>query len=945
MLKKHLLQFASLLVLLTLTWGNISAQCTTFAGNATPTDLTICPAPSTITVPQVTGSVLGTGEYVNYVVHAGTPTLLGQILATGYGVPQIPVDLPSGEYAIAAIAGNNIPGTTQVDITDPCLSVTYIGKLNVRQKHNVNVFVYGQLSCFNPTVNITTSISTTGGGTGGPYTFNWSGNVLPNPTAWNITVSQPGDYTATVTDQSSGCTSVGIGTVEYGFGNLAIIATDPPGCDANPATQTLSVPGVPGAVQYLWSDGSTTSTIDIPNIAGGATYGVTVSGGGCLDTGQKFIPYSVGFDPQITLGGQNFSCSDSLSTIVLTTNVAETTGATFQWSNGAQGDFTYPTVSGLYTVTVTLAAFGCSKEASYYYEKENCSQVEGHIWADMNGNCLQDAGDIAFPNAQVQITDANSNIIYGYTYNDGSWYRGLEPGTYTVEAISPSGLWTICTPIQTVTLTGSDTVSIDFLLQPQDLCPRLEVEIATGLLRRCSTAYYSVLYKNTGSTTANGAYIDLALDDDLLFTSASLPSTSTGNNTYRFQLGNVAPLTNGSFQVTVALKCDAVPGEAHCTTATSFPNDPCGPQAQNWSGASLAVSAECQTDSITFQLLNNGTAPMSSALEYLIIEDAVMRMSTPPPIIILDPSEPYTIKVPANGSTWRLEATQEANHPGLSYPSVTVEGCTTNANFSTGYVTQFSQDDADWWIDIDCTENIGSYDPNDKQAEPKGFGIKQQMERNTDIEYTIRFQNTGNDTAFTVVLRDVLSPWLDPKTIIPGPSSHPYRFDFYGTGANMKFTFDNIKLPDSTTNLAASQGFVSYRVSQQKNVPFGTDIYNTADIYFDFNAPITTNTTHHRVDTSFVPLLVSAWQPVWKGLEIKVSPNPMTDYVDLMVQQLPVGTAVRFDILDANGCTVATQMNQASTWRFQRGSLPSGLYFVRMTTDQQLIGTAKIDIR
>jgi uncharacterized repeat protein (TIGR01451 family) len=940
MLKKHLLQFAFLLVLLALNWGSISAQCNTFAGNATPTDLSICQTSATITVPPVTGAVLGTGEFVNYVVHSGTPTQLGSILATGFGAPQFSVNLPPGEYAIAAIAGNNIPGSTQVDITDPCLSVTYIGKLTVRQAHQVNIFVYGKLSCFNTSVNMTSSV---GGGSGGPFTFQWS--TVPTSTAWNITVYQPGTYTATVTDQSSGCTAVGYGTVEYSSGNLLISATDPSGCDANPATQTLNAGISSDIIGYLWSTGATTSTIDVPNLPAGATYSVTLTGNGCVDTGQKFIPYSEGFDPQITLEDQYFSCSDSNSIVWLTTNVAETAGATFQWSNGSQDYNIYPTVSGLYTVTVSLPAFGCAKVASYYYEKVNCSQVEGHIWADMNGNCLQDAGDLAFPNAQVQITDANSNIIYGYTYNDGSWYRGLEPGTYTVEVISPSGLWTTCTPIQTVTLTGSDTISIDFLLQPQDLCPRLEVEIATGLIRRCSTAYYSVLYKNTGSTSANGAYIDLALDDDLLFTSASLPSSGIGNNTYRFQLGNVAPLTNGTFQVTVGVKCDAVPGEAHCTTATSFPNDPCGPQAQNWSGASLAVSAECQSDSITFQLQNNGTANMSSALEYLIIEDAVMRMSSPPPIIILAPNEPYSVKVPANGSTWRLEATQEANHPGLSYPSVTVEGCTTNANFSTGYVTQFSQDDADWWIDIDCTENIGSYDPNDKQAEPKGFGIKQQMERNTDIEYMIRFQNTGNDTAFTVVLRDVLSPWLDPKTIIPGPSSHPYRFDFYGTGANMKFTFDNIKLPDSTTNLAASQGFVSYRVSQQKNVPFGTDIYNTADIYFDFNAPITTNTTHHRVDTSFVPLLVSTWQPVWKGAEIKVSPNPMTDYVDLMVQQLPVGTAVRFDILDANGRTVATQMNQGSTWRFQRGSLPSGLYFVRMTTDQQLIGTAKIDIR
>ena len=114
------------------------------------------------------------------------------------------------------------------------------------------------------------------------------------------------------------------------------------------------------------------------------------------------------------------------------------------------------------------------------------------------------------------------------------------------------------------------------------------------------------------------------------------------------------------------------------------------------------------------------------------------------------------------------------------------------------------------------------------------------------IEYKIRFQNTGNDTAFTVVVRDTLDTDLDIFSVRSGVASHAYTFRMYGSRI-LEWTFNSIMLTDSSTNEAKSHGFVCFEVNQNKDLADGTLITNHADIYFDFNSPIITNTTSHKI--------------------------------------------------------------------------------------------------
>ncbi|MEL6865741.1 MAG: T9SS type A sorting domain-containing protein [Bacteroidota bacterium] len=148
---------------------------------------------------------------------------------------------------------------------------------------------------------------------------------------------------------------------------------------------------------------------------------------------------------------------------------------------------------------------------------------------------------------------------------------------------------------------------------------------------------------------------------------------------------------------------------------------------------------------------------------------------------------------------------------------------------------------------IFCTETVvGSYDPNDKQVNPKGIGPEGLITKeDTMLSYLVRFQNTGTDTAFTVIIRDTLDSDLEVRNVLAGPASHDYELKV-DQGHILEFQFDNILLPDSNVNEPASNGFVFFDVLIS-DLTIGTQVDNSAAIYFDFNAPVITNTVTNSI--------------------------------------------------------------------------------------------------
>jgi len=259
-------------------------------------------------------------------------------------------------------------------------------------------------------------------------------------------------------------------------------------------------------------------------------------------------------------------------------------------------------------------------------------------------------------------------------------------------------------------------------------------------------------------------------------------------------------------------------------------------------------------------------------------------------------------------------------------PSVTVEGC---GGLHPGLVTIFPTENTNPAIAVYCRESTNSYDPNDKQALPEGYGAEHFIEKNTALNYMIRFQNTGTDTAFKVVLVDTLSERLDAASVRLGAASHPYQFDLL-QGNILRITFDNILLPHKAVNEDGSQGFVQFSIQQAADNPDGTRIENTAAIYFDFNAPVITNQTFHTIGSKFVAV-VSTNEALSDLPQLKVFPNPTTDVVSFNTAS-PLGETVAFTLTDAQGRLVQQRQDVRFPFVLPRGTLENGTYFFQFSS-------------
>ena len=148
---------------------------------------------------------------------------------------------------------------------------------------------------------------------------------------------------------------------------------------------------------------------------------------------------------------------------------------------------------------------------------------------------------------------------------------------------------------------------------------------------------------------------------------------------------------------------------------------------------------------------------------------------------------------------------------------------------------------------------VCAYDPNDKSVTPKGLGIEGFISQNQQLEYLIRFQNTGNDTAITVMVRDQLDADLDWQTLQSISSSHGVQIWIEQDGEAV-FKFENIMLPDSGANFMGSQGFVKFKISPKTGLAPLTPIYNEGKIYFDNNPAVVTNMMLNTIECYSAPL-------------------------------------------------------------------------------------------
>jgi uncharacterized repeat protein (TIGR01451 family) len=561
--------------------------------------------------------------------------------------------------------------------------------------------------------------------------------------------------------------------------------------------------------------------------------------------------------------------------------------------------------------------------------------LKGRLLRDDNQNCSPETTETGLGNWKIQLDN-----LYTITDSAGNYQLPADTGLLDLAVFPPGDYWETCPGYDQVLFSAmSQTINLDIPVAPLLDCTQMEVNIGFPFLRRCFENTATVSWYNYGTITSENTHILVVLPPELDFTSATWPVAQVAGDSLWFDVGSVPFNTSGSFLLKAIVDCDStVVDQTLCIEAFIIPDTFCA-ISPDWSGAHLEVEATCVGDTLVrFEIKNTGTMPSDPSLDFIIIEDQVVLLTEP--VTPLDPGGFRIIEqLVGQGSLYRMEVDQEPFHPGRSMPNAWVEGC--GMPPVPGLALQYPLDDADLFKDVDCHRVIASYDPNDKTGLPLGVGADHAIAPGTDITYRIRFQNTGTDTAFLVVIRDTLSEWLDVSSIRVETASHPFQWQLAG-GNVLKCTFNNILLPDSNTNEAASHGFVNFRIRPRANALPGTPIFNSAAIYFDFNAPVVTNTTLHTIEESFLPVPVHT--PASGKPACVLAPNPAGSATALYFEQAFSG---RIEIHNTLGALVRSQLiHDKKQALVEIAGLSSGVYWYRVQeTDGHLYASGKMILK
>ena len=220
---------------------------------------------------------------------------------------------------------------------------------------------------------------------------------------------------------------------------------------------------------------------------------------------------------------------------------------------------------------------------------------------------------------------------------------------------------------------------------------------------------------------------------------------------------------------------------------------------------------------------------------------------------------------------------------------------------------------------------VGSYDPNDKTC-LEGDIITPDL-IGEYVHYLIRFENTGTYPAQNVVIKDIIDlSKFDISTLTPTKASHDFVTKI-SDGNKVEFIFENIQLPfDDATN----DGFVAFKIKTLPTLKVGDSFQNEANIYFDYNFPILTNTAKSTFQTL-------GTQDFQFSDYFSLYPNPVNEILNIGTKStIEVKSIAVYDIL---GQIIIAVPDAKTVSNIDVSKLATGNYFLKMNTNK---GTSNV---
>jgi len=625
----------------------------------------------------------------------------------------------------------------------------------------------------------------------------------------------------------------------------------------------------------------------------------------------------------ITWVGQYGNNSNSLKSVFFKGNKG--------WIAGSQGTLISTTIEP------PLLSHSSSVSGSvYYHSGPSCD-------SDTSSNGLGGVIISAHPGPYYGISDASGRYKLKLPVDSQSvTYYSIAPISINTNSLSAQpvcpaeGDYVVALDSITDSLSGKD---FRCLVSP---CHFLEIRIASSRRRRCRRGNNQIYFKNKGSIPAPDASILVQFPKHVIPITASIPHIVVNDSVWRFNVGAVDPGEVNSFQIIDSVSCGlhASWNSLFCNKATIYPAPDCPPPT-NWNGANIAINGSCNQGNVILGIYNTGTSGMSDSTDYWVYLDSIQVKAGKVKLAVGDSLK---LQVISNGMNVQLTVNQVLGHPTELFVSAAFGNCNPTTSFETLPLINHFPKSRNPSKAQTCLPLSNSYDPNDKSVVPLGFTNQHVVPSGTGLDYTIRFQNTGNDTAFTVVIVDSLDQNLNPETFDMGPASHSYSLSMQTTRTGktfLKWTFNRILLPDSNVNELRSHGFLQFRISPKDGIALGSQVRNESEIYFDYNPAVITNQTLTTFDNLVftdpslngnVQVITATTRSLSPNqIGVSLYPNPVTDH-QLTVSFREKGSLVLYNV---QGRKVLERFKMEGTQTLPI-TLSPGLYLAHLKTEKGL---------
>ena len=866
----------------TLCGNNIPAGAYTF----TVIDMNACITVSTGLVNNISGPLASIASATNATCNQPDGALCA---TTTGGVAPYSYSWSNGA---TTLCNTNIPvGVYSFSVTDAagCIS-SVVGQVNNIGGPTVSITSQTNVACFG-SCNGAASASITAGT--GPFTYSWSnGSMIP--TATNLCA---GIYTVNVTD-FFGC--VGTASVNITQATALNVFVNPnnPSCfgQCNGLAAAAAIGGTP-PYTYNWTGGGGNLPTSNPLCAG--NYGVSITdANGCVASSSVNIMNPPALTTNITSinGTCGTSCSGSAIINVFNGNAPYNISSTGPVNINTLN----PTnlCAGIYTVTATDIN-GCSFMNMLTINSLGSNTITNvtAITTSYDETCLQTS------DGAIDLTITGSNPgPFTYLWNNGATAQDLNN-------ISSNNYWVTILDGSSNCLVLRDTVNA----------------IGTN----CGTISGNVFIdnnsdciKNTGDNSFINALVIINPGNKLAYTNANgdyiINNLPFGTYSITSNITNTIYIATCSASLSATIN-STTPNVSNKNFVREF-----SPIAQ----PDLYVSA-----------YSNGIVPgfvcraNYGLHNYNTFNANGVFKVTLPSAFIPNITNAFPAAYTLSGDTviWNFT---NINYTGWNYnfyidfttPLTTPLG----SIFTTCMWAQPTATDLNYANNTYCYSRYvtGSFDPNDKTVSPLGIGTNGDISATeTDLTYLIRFQNTGNGPAVNIFVKDTLSPNVDINTFEMLSASHNYMIDVL-PGNILRWKFNNIMLPDSNSNESGSHGYIQYRIKRTNNNTPGTQIKNTAYIYFDFNEPVVTNTAINTIET--ITGIKSSFNT---NDEWNVYPNPSTGAL-YIVNSSSVKEESQIQVINSIGQTVLEETITSNYKNIDLSKLNNGVYFVKILSDK-----------